>query len=88
MANSLTRMERHILLAFESALTNARWDTAEALLRALEALHPTPSSGSPLDRAYVAVVDAASLNSWSVSPPGRRRKSATKLVGGRPPADA
>ena len=88
MANSLTRMERHILSAFETALTNARWDTAEMLLRAFEASHPAPSSGSPLDRAYLAVADLASLNMRSASPHGHRRKSAAKLVGGRRPADA
>jgi len=52
-------METRVLSAFRSACASARWDAAEMLLRALEAVDPVPHPGSPLDRAYRAAAGRA-----------------------------
>jgi hypothetical protein len=73
MMRSSTRMERQVLSAFRRACAGARWDAAEMLLRALEALEPAPQPGSPLDRAY----RAAAGDAWRATPSapaGRSRR--------------
>jgi hypothetical protein len=65
-------MERQVLSAFRRACAGARWDAAELLLCALEALEPAPRPGSPLDRAYRAAAGGA-WRGTPRAPAGRNR---------------
>jgi hypothetical protein len=49
------RLEDQVLAALRHALAEERLETAEHLLRALEALSPEALPGSPLAAAYLAV---------------------------------
>lgn len=75
-----TRMEKQVLSAFKSACAQGRWDAAESLLHALEILHPAPSPGSSLARAY-GLIAAAPVSL-------RQQESFVKRGGRRRPADA
>ncbi len=48
-------VEEQILSAFKQALSEKRWDAAEHLLQALEAIQPEPAPGSTLAKAYRSI---------------------------------
>jgi hypothetical protein len=57
MTHVVQQLEDHILSAFTLAYGSARWEVADKLLLALEALQPDSLPGSSLARAYALAAE-------------------------------